>query len=251
MFAKVFATASNGGRLEKSLFVALAMTAVLLGANSTPAGPPWRSPPTSTYSERVPETPPPAKVSHAPVRYTITVTVLPLNPDTHKQESASADQAEILAHLPEGAPLWIGGEATTQREMERHFSTPALTPGKKYSYDARVVWFEDGKWVQQTVKVPVWAGRTTCLFLTKPSAVAEALGELGPEDRKLASGQKYCPVQPQNPLGAMGKPIKVMLEGKPVFLCCEGCQKEASKSPEKTLAKAKELTATNAPSPKK
>ena len=132
----------------------------------------------------------------------------------------------------------------------RYFSSPPLIPGKKYAYTARVVWFEDGKWVTQTQKVPVWAGRTTCVYLSKPSAVETALGELDDADRKLAIAQKYCPVQPENPLGAMGKPVKVVLKGKAVFLCCEGCLDQARSAPDQTLLKAKELETKNALRPK-
>jgi hypothetical protein len=39
----------------------------------------------------------------------------------------------------------------------------------------------------------------------------------------------------------MGVPVKVVLEGEPVFLCCKGCVKAAKKSPDETLQKAKEL----------
>jgi uncharacterized protein (TIGR03000 family) len=157
----------------------------------------------------------------------------------------------VVAHLPEGAPLWIADEPTRQRGKLRHFESPPLTPGRKYAYTARVVWFEDGKWVSQTKDVPVWAGVTTCLFLTKPTAVEAALAKLSLPDRKLATEQKFCAVQPENQLGAMGKPVKVMVKGQPVFLCCEDCVKEALAGPALTLSRAKELRAKDAPAPEK
>jgi hypothetical protein len=113
-----------------------------------------------------------------------------------------------------------------------------------------VVWFEDGRWVSQTKEVPVWAGVTTCcLFLTKPAAVPAALAELPPRDRKLAAAQKFCAVQPENRLGAMGKPVKVLVKGQPVFLCCEGCVKGALAAPDRTLSRARDLRGKNAPAP--
>jgi hypothetical protein len=111
-----------------------------------------------------------------------------------------------------------------------------------------VVWFEDGKWVSQTLEVPVWAGKTTCLAIARPAAATAALDELDPPDRKLAMEQKFCAVQPENPLGAMGKPVKVLLKGQAVLLCCEACLKQAQSAPEQTVAKARELRAKNAPS---
>jgi hypothetical protein len=67
------------------------------------------------------------------------------------------------------------------------------------------------------------------------------LAKLSEEDRKLAEAQKWCAVEPENELGAMGVPFKVVLKGEPVFLCCKGCAKAAKKSPDETLQKAKEL----------
>ena len=71
--------------------------------------------------------------------------------------------------------------------------------------------------------------------------IAAAINELDEEDRALAKAQKFCAVAEKGQLGSMGKPFKVMIEGKPVFLCCEGCESEAVKNPEETLAKVEKL----------
>jgi multidrug efflux pump subunit AcrA (membrane-fusion protein) len=70
--------------------------------------------------------------------------------------------------------------------------------------------------------------------------VAAALAKLSPEDRKLAQAQRTCPIQGTT-LGAMGVPVKLTLEGKPVFLCCKGCVAEANANSGKTLARVEEL----------
>jgi hypothetical protein len=44
-----------------------------------------------------------------------------------------------------------------------------------------------------------------------------------------------------NRLGAMGVPFKVMVNGRPVFLCCSGCEAEALAHPARTLAKVDDL----------
>jgi hypothetical protein len=74
------------------------------------------------------------------------------------------------------------------------------------------------------------------------SSIQKNLAKLSPEDRKLAQAQKLCPIS-EEPLGEMGVPVKVMLEGQPVFLCCRSCLKKAEANPEKTLAKVKKLEA--------
>jgi hypothetical protein len=55
--------------------------------------------------------------------------------------------------------------------------------------------------------------------------ITQALAKLSPEDRALAEKQKICPVT-EEPLGSMGAPIKVAVEGREVFVCCEGCVDE-------------------------
>jgi hypothetical protein len=70
----------------------------------------------------------------------------------------------------------------------------------------------------------------------------KALAELPAASRKRAELQKVCAVSGE-PLGSMGKPVELMIENQPVFLCCEHCRKSALKDPKKTLDKVKELTA--------
>jgi hypothetical protein len=48
---------------------------------------------------------------------------------------------------------------------------------------------------------------------------------------------------PKHRLGSMGTPVKVVISGKPVFLCCEGCREKALADPDGTLAKAEKLKA--------
>src|SRR5262249_19352138 len=60
------------------------------------------------------------------------------------------------------------------------------------------------------------------------------LAKLSDTDRPLAESQKFCPVQ-KKPLGWMGKPARIELEGQPVFLCCSGCEDDARANPKKTL----------------
>jgi hypothetical protein len=75
------------------------------------------------------------------------------------------------------------------------------------------------------------------------SKVKAALAKLSPEDRALAEEQKYCASEPENLLGSMNTPIKVMVNDQPVFICCEGCRKGVLKDPYKTLKQVAELKA--------
>jgi Cu(I)/Ag(I) efflux system membrane fusion protein len=81
----------------------------------------------------------------------------------------------------------------------------------------------------------------------KEAMIRANLAKLGDEDRKLAEAQKYCPIQPDTRLGLMGKPVKLMLQGRPVFLCCPGCVEEAEAHPDKTLAALEQVKAKALP----
>ncbi len=71
---------------------------------------------------------------------------------------------------------------------------------------------------------------------TDSKALPEGLAELSEADRALAVKQKLCPVSDE-PLGSMGKPVKMEIKGRTVFLCCGGCEEDLKKDPDKYLAK--------------
>lgn len=73
------------------------------------------------------------------------------------------------------------------------------------------------------------------------SKVAASLAKLSAADRKLAEEQRFCPVLADSRLGGMGVPVKIMVQGQPVFLCCKGCLKAAQADEKKTLARVAEL----------
>jgi hypothetical protein len=79
----------------------------------------------------------------------------------------------------------------------------------------------------------------------KDAKVTAALAKLSEEDRLAAQAQKFCVVEQEHRLGEMGVPIRLIIEGQPVFLCCEDCKDEALKDPTATLAKVAELKRKN------
>lgn len=54
-------------------------------------------------------------------------------------------------------------------------------------------------------------------------------------DANAIAKQKVCPVMDE-PLGGMGAPGKVNVNGKAVFICCAGCAKKLAAEPDKYLA---------------
>ncbi|MEX0715624.1 MAG: hypothetical protein WD066_03520 [Planctomycetaceae bacterium] len=63
---------------------------------------------------------------------------------------------------------------------------------------------------------------------TPPAAAVEipenmsGIAELPASDQAAALRQKICPVT-EEPLGSMGKPIEVSVQGREIFVCCESC----------------------------
>jgi len=76
--------------------------------------------------------------------------------------------------------------------------------------------------------------------------VAANLAKLSAEDRKVAEAQKFCASYGESRLGAMGKPIKLMVLGEPVFICCSGCEKDVRKDEKKSLELVKKIKEKNA-----
>jgi hypothetical protein len=65
--------------------------------------------------------------------------------------------------------------------------------------------------------------------------VLEALAQLSDEDRELAERQRICPVT-KYPLGSMGQPPKVEIDGQVIFICCEGCRESLVNAPDKYMS---------------
>lgn len=72
------------------------------------------------------------------------------------------------------------------------------------------------------------------LSKAKPQVALAALDE---SDRAGVARQRVCPVTGAA-LGSMGDPIKVLVAGQPLYLCCKGCLGKVQSDPEAYLAKA-------------
>lgn len=62
------------------------------------------------------------------------------------------------------------------------------------------------------------------------------ISKLPEAEAALARQQRICPVM-EKPLGSMGTPIKVDVQGRAVYICCEGCREELLAKPEESLAR--------------
>lgn len=73
--------------------------------------------------------------------------------------------------------------------------------------------------------------QTAPLLDTKMLAAIERLPAA---ERQAAIDQKICPVT-EFPLGSMGVPPKATIDGRAVYLCCEGCRKSLLRDPQSYL----------------
>jgi uncharacterized protein (TIGR03000 family) len=207
---------------------------------------PWNSPGYRGYSEPRFVGQPVTLTAPAgqPQKYELNVNALPMMKNVEDPNAIT-----LVAHVPENAQVWFGDKPTTSKGPTRTFYYSKLAPGSKYSYTVRVAWVEDGKVVSQTQNLSFKAGDVQCVYLVQAGSsvagdkntVQASLAKLSTEDRKLAEKQGFCAVQNTVRLGAMGAPVKVTVQGQPVFLCCAACQDRAQSNVQKTLETANGL----------
>jgi uncharacterized protein (TIGR03000 family) len=77
-----------------------------------------------------------------------------------------ANEATVVVRTAPAAELWFNGVETTQTGAVRTFATPELRPGESYSYEIKVRWVEDGKYIERTRKVVVAPGQKVEVDLT-------------------------------------------------------------------------------------
>ena len=76
---------------------------------------------------------------------------------------ATDNTAHLRILVPADAKLWVGGMQTEKLGIEHDFNSPALTPGKSYTYEVKARWMQAGQPVERTRKVKVMANRTTTI----------------------------------------------------------------------------------------
>lgn len=73
--------------------------------------------------------------------------------------------------------------------------------------------------------------------VVSPARLQVAMAPLGPGDQAGIARQRVCPVTGAA-LGSMGEPVKVLVSGQPLYLCCKGCLGKVQSDPEAYLRKA-------------
>jgi uncharacterized protein (TIGR03000 family) len=84
------------------------------------------------------------------------------------------NMAHLLVIVPENADLWFNGTKTKQSGPQREFVSPELDPEKRYNYEVKVRWKENGKEVEQVRQVHVKANDWMTVDFTKPEQAPKA-----------------------------------------------------------------------------
>jgi Cu(I)/Ag(I) efflux system membrane fusion protein len=151
----------------------------------------------------------------------------------------SGDQIAILSGVKEDERVATAGNFLIDSQMQLA-GNPSLIDPTKYERDRA-----DGPGISHpaTELSQMDLPETVAPEMTDPSEdseeaeqIAQVLAQLPPADRARAEQQKMCPVADM-PLGSMGPPIKVEVNGRSVFICCEGCRESLLAEPAKYLAK--------------
>lgn len=177
-------------------------------------------------------------------------------PSTVRPSTPDDTEATIDANL---AKLSIEDRTLAQKQK----TCPVLTTSRLGSMGVPIMLTIEGRKVficcaacksdalekpQQTrATVDGRAGATPTSGTVGPSdKIKVALAKLSDTDRALAQAQRTCPVISGSKLGSMGTPVRIEIEGQPVFLCCEACRSKALKNPKQTLDQANKLRQSNA-----
>lgn len=161
----------------------------------------------------------------------------------HNHASQKPDEAKIkaaIAKLPEGDR----SAAAAQRycPMMDTVRLGAMGTPIKLIVDGQPVYVCCGGCKDDAME----HGKETLAKVEKLKKAAAAVAKLPAADQQLAEAQLFCPIAKGSRLGSMGVPVKLTLDGKPVFLCCKGCEDDARANPKVTLAKVEEIKKQNA-----
>jgi Cu(I)/Ag(I) efflux system membrane fusion protein len=128
---------------------------------------------------------------------------------------------------PATAALYVGAAGAPQREGPSNEASGERSPGS-------------------TGEQPPEAQRPMAQTRALSDEDRQNIARLAAGDRERALAQRLCPVSGE-PLGSMGVPIKVVLKGRPAFLCCKGCENQAKSDPDRFLKRLAEMAGGKRP----
>jgi len=87
----------------------------------------------------------------------------------------TSQAATIQVRVPPDAELWFEGSKTSQTGSSRTFVSPALTPGRDFTYDIRARWMDNGREMVQARRISVRAGAVMSVDFNVPAPPDQVL----------------------------------------------------------------------------
>jgi Cu(I)/Ag(I) efflux system membrane fusion protein len=172
-------------------------------------------------------------------------------------EGAAVERGTTLFEIADISGVWIEADVFESdlaflREGQRLQATVEAFPGREFEGEIALVYPElnvetrtnrvriylnnpdqllrPGMYATVTIEAPISDSEP---FRTR---LANRMQAAGTTDEELIASQKKCPVTGAD-LGSMGPPLKIKVDNKEVFLCCQACEKPLRENTEKHLAK--------------
>ncbi len=137
-----------------------------------------------------------------------------LQRDCPVMDSGLSDHGQPIKMMVGDQPLFVCCEGCIEdvREKPRHFlqKAAAAMQANRQSLAAQATTARQAPAVQQATAVRQSARPQVGVFWAMQT------------DDAAIRVQGKCPVMDE-PLGAHGRPLKVVIDGRPIFVCCEGC----------------------------
>jgi hypothetical protein len=161
--------------------------------------------------------------------------------------SRCGERIAILEGVKEGEQVATRGNFLIDSQMQLAGNPSLIDPTKAIAKDDQSTQADPVVRTQFDLQQMVLPPISAPILILDPSqsaapenddaaAIDAALSQLSPTDRALADQQRFCPVADTR-LGSMGIPIRVIVNGRPVFICCDGCRDSLLANPVKYLAK--------------
>ncbi len=127
--------------------------------------------------------------------------------------AVSGDQIVVVKGLSEGEVVATGGNFLLDSQMQLAGNPSLIDPTRATAPMKMILGFD--------------------------AEMIAAIHQLPADIQTVALEQVICPVTDAK-LGSMGVPIKVMIHGKPIFMCCEGCRESLLEDPETNIQKIRD-----------
>ena len=154
------------------------------------------------------------------------------------------DQLVILDGLSVGEKVAVSGNFLIDSQMQLAGKPSLIDPTKHEPSLQRQLDEEDIPSFGEGMMIAA-DGEASASPMMQMAEIADDAddGQLSADDAVLASRQAVCPVSDMK-LGSMGPPVKIVIDGRPVFICCEGCRKRLLAEPARYLAKLDDQSAS-------